>query len=537
MDDGTIVAIILALFFASLFLWWQHLNRTPPTWDEAIYLIDTWTEWNALFHGGLSALYRAFLTVDPGRVGLVPLIGVAGFIIAGPTAKAAILPFAALWIVAIISIFDFALQAGQHVFGLDRRRARAGATFACVFFATYPLTQVVSLGYYVEFPLMTAIAALNASAMRYWLSGRLFWAWVVGLAVALGLLCKVTFPAFAISAVGLVVWRLVIEGRSLRLVHGGLALMLPPLLIAAPVYITNARAIIELTGMLSSASMASVYGLGRAFDPAAILRFFTDLFSIYEFLTCALLSGAFLIWIWLTGARRGKLVTALILAATAVPLLVVATSNFKLERYAHPGFIGLFVLAGLGLGLLWRWTRLAALISAALFLLPAIKIGAVYNLLSPSRMAPVASLEAKLSGFQLMQRANSPDPRDWLIAELVAATNGLPRPVILLGTSATFHQNLLRFASLSRGFNQEYDSFLYQLYPNFIESDLLRYLDQHRTSAVLYKSPPYPMFLGNGVAAALAALSQRDDLVRTELPFEQPDRSHFILFVPKRASP
>jgi hypothetical protein len=527
----------LGLIFSALFLRWQLIDRTPPSWDEGLYLLDTWIEWNALHHGGLLAFYDAFLTTDPGRVGLLPLMGVLGFEIGGPSVKAALMPFAALWVLAIVCMFDFTANAGEYLLGLDTRRAGIAGLLAGLFFATYPLTQYVALGYYVEFPLMTAIAALNAAALRYWLTGSLRWAFAIGLVLALGLLCKVTFPAFALAGVGLTVWRLA-SNRSLRRMITALAtIALPVLVIPTPFYVKNAAAIAELTAWLSSAGLASVYGLGGGLDSAAILKFLLNLTSLYEFSLCALLACILLIWTATCRPLRAVTAAALILASTAAPLFVVATSNFKLERYAHPGFIGLFVLAGLGLALPWRWPKLAAPLTMVLLLAPIAKIAATYTVLPESALQPLAALQSRLGWLNVAVKVRSPDPRDWHIDDLVAATETLPGPIIMLGGSAAFHQALLQFTSRAHGGHQDYQGFIYQIYPNFTDADMLRFLDEHHSSPVLYKSPPYPLFLGNGVAAGLAALSQRDDLVRTELPFTQPDGSRFILFLPKKSGP
>src|SRR6266851_4363925 len=78
-------ASLLAITFAALFLQWQIIDNAPPEWDEAMFLLDGLDEFQASKIGGLGGFYKTFLTTNPGRLGLLPLIAQPGFWIFGPS--------------------------------------------------------------------------------------------------------------------------------------------------------------------------------------------------------------------------------------------------------------------------------------------------------------------------------------------------------------------------------------------------------------------------------------------------------------------
>src|SRR5262249_5750910 len=150
-----------------------------------------------------------------------------------------------------------------------------------------------------------------------------------------GLLAKVTFPAVTIAAVILVLWRLISDRSAILAARAIISLTLPTLLLAAPFYIRNFRTIVETTEYLSSASVASVFGLGGGMSLVPSLRFLGSMLLQYEFLICAILASAFALWC-LTHGTRSIIGLAIVALSSVIPFLIVALSNFKLERYAYP---------------------------------------------------------------------------------------------------------------------------------------------------------------------------------------------------------
>jgi hypothetical protein len=168
------------------------------------------------------------------------------------------------------------------------------------------------------------------------------------------------------------------------------------------------------------------------------------------------------------------------------------------------------------------------------------KVGVTNGIVPESFIARAASAQAQLQlqGWGLLRYARPPDSRDWHINELVDAARpdgDRPGVVVIVGGSPEFQQSLLRFTSLTRGQDQSYVSFLFQLYPDLVADDLLRFVESAMPSMVLYKSPPYdPPFLGNYADDVVRALSDPTRYTRHDLSIVQPDGSRFALYVPRR---
>lgn len=523
--------IVFALTIVTLFGWWLYVDRMPPAWDDAGYLLRTWERWQGLVDGGPRELYRVFLTNDPGRPNLHPLVGVLGFCAFGPSYKAALMPFALLWLVGIVAIYDVGRNAAERFF--DQRDGRPAGLFAVLLFALYPLTQMLSHLYLAEFPLVVMVAVLHAAAMRFWISGRAAWAFAAGFAGAIVMLGKVTFAPLCVAPAGLLVWRMIVDRSWPRaaLVTG--VSLISIALIPVPFYVRNLHEIIAVSIYLSSASVASVYGLGGALDPRASLAFIGWLLSRYEFLLCVLAAATLGVWVFVS--PRASRLGYLLLATSAVSLsMIVALSNFKDERYAYPGFAALFVLGGGGLALLRAKSRgIGGIAIVALVAIPLLKIGVTYGLVSPPTLAFLDRASARL-GLMLTVHAPPPNRSDWKIRSLVdelASVDATERPIYIIGGSPQFHAQGLRFESLRAGRDQAFTGFVHQSHPGSSHVDLLRSIAAAHPSAVLYKSPPYtPSFLGAGVDETVRELSRSPEYDREELKTVQPDGSRFIVF-------
>lgn len=521
---------VFSLAIVTLFGWWQYVDRMPPAWDEAGYLLLTWEKWRALVDRDPLELYRLFLSSDPGRPNVLPLIGTIGFWAFGPSDKAALMPFALLWLIGIAAIYDVARNAAERFF--DQRDGRPAGLLAVALFALYPATQALSHVYLTEFPLVVAVAALHAAAMRFWISGRAAWAFAVGFAGAIGMLGKVTFLPLAVAPAGLLVWRMIADRSWSRAALVAGVSLIPIALIPAPFYVRNLHEIVAVSTYLSSAGLASLYGLGGGLDPRASLAFIGWMLSQYEFLLCVLAAAALGVWVLLR--PRASRLGYLLLAMSAVSLFViVALSNFKTERYAYPAFAALFVLGGGGLALPWTTHRgIGGLAAAALFAIPVLKLGVTYGLVPP----PLAFLDRASARLGLMLAVHAPPPNrsDWNIRPLVdelAGVSAKGRPIYIIGGSPQFQAQVLRFESLRAGRDQAFAGFVYQQHPGLAHVDLLRSIASEDPAAVLHKSPPYtPSFLGAGVDETVRELSRSPEYERQELKTVQPDGSRFVLF-------
>lgn len=529
-------AAVLALLFAALFVRWQILDRAPPEWDEAMYLLDGLGEYQGAKSGGLTGFYHAFLSTNPGRVGLLALLAQPGFWLFGPSADAAIAPFALLCVLAVWAFHDFTYQVGRHGLKLGDREAGLAGIAAAILFILYPATGYQSNKYLAEFPLIVSVGVLNAAAMRYFLRGGVTWALAIGLAITAGFLAKITFPALAIIAAVLVLCRWWSDRNWRRIVVEALAILLPPLVIVGPFLVRNFGAIVEQTRFLASAQLAGLYGFGGAMDLATSVNFLFGLAHQYEFLLLNLLAAAALV---LGTARRPASATwlALLAAGYLVPLLIVAFSNFKIERYAYPGEGPLFCLAGLGLAALCAgrraWGYVALLLLA---IVPTIKF-AVANHLVPARAAVLvewshryANINERYSILRFEPTARGDVPA--LVREVNQAVG--PGPVILLGGAPDFHGALLTFESRLQGVDRIFTTFssITTQGPD-AQREMLAFVKAVAPAALLYKTPPYePAFLGRLVPETVQKLTEGGGYRAIDLAVSQPNGSQFKLLVP-----
>lgn len=518
-----ITALGLGTVFGLLCLRWQLTDRTLPTFDDASYLVAALAEYKAYLAGGFAGFYHAFLTNDPGRGGLLAVLAQPGFFLFGPGAKAAMFSFYLLWPLAVWSVFDFTSSCGSRLLDFSERAARVGGIVAALLFATNPLTQFLTSKYLTEFPLITFVALVHAGALRYFLTGRLGWALVVGFGLLGGVLAKVTFPAFLIVPAALVLGRWLTAFSWREFVFSSLLCATPTLVVAAPFYFTNWRTLLETTRFLTSAETASVYGLGGAWDIAASFQFVSNMLHAYEFLLCAVMSIVALAFGFRTGKKRAAW-GILLAAGFLVPFLIVAFSNFKQDRYAYPGYVPLFVLAGLGMGFVWTFLVPGSRLLIGLLLVPPMMKTAIGHSLLPPEALP---------RLPLVHRGLPPaDGRPWSLSEVVEAAeqHTVGDPIILVGASEAFHAAVLQFTSDLHGSSRKWGGFNYQSHPGLKVSDLTTFMDTVNPAAVVYKSPPYPLMLGTFVPETVQYLLDIG-FKKTDLPYTQPDGSRFTLYL------
>jgi hypothetical protein len=292
----------------------------------------------------------------------------------------------------------------------------------------------------------------------------------------------------------------------------------------------NYRAIAESTLFLSSANLARVYGLGGGGELAPSLTFAMSLLRQYELGGALLLSLLFIALY----VRQRAFWSIILFLGLALPIAIVAFSNFKQERYAYPGFALLFVLGGSCIALLWRRlpTVAAMGVTAALLAVPFIKVGVIYEILPRFVLSHVAWAGFGPYGVPV------PSTQDWGIDGILEnVRRHVPDGgIALLGGSPAFHQSLFNFYDNSRGGDHNFAGYLMQVNPDMTKDDLLRFVtDQKTFSAILHKTPPYtPAFVGLFAPEVFDELARSGDYDRFDLPIVQPDGSRFTLLRSKR---
>jgi len=264
------------------------------------------------------------------------------------------------------------------------------------------------------------------------------------------------------------------------------------------------------------------------------LQFIWMMLCQYEILLCVFPSLAFLFYLW--PARPKRKVFFVISISMIVPFLIIAFSNFKIERYAYPGYIGMFALAGCGISLIWVLPRAIAICLTILLLaIPWGKTALVYQFL-PAEFAPHISRVTTQLGFARYpwEPARQADSRDWKIKELAQVVEKAKRvegPIFLLGESTAYHPNLMIFVALTNRYNQRWVTFPHHSHPQMTASDLLKCLREEKPSVVLFKSPPYVLdFLARYLDEASSELSRSSEYIRSEASVTQPDGAKFTIF-------
>ena len=193
-------AVLVALVVAAVNAAWVLLDRSSPSFDQASYLTIAIQYNQAVDAGGLDALPDTMTALDPARGPLYVLLLMPVMAVLGNDQASG------LWLNALIAPVLY-VAAGEVAWRLTRSwRVRL---LAIVLVAGTPILVGLQHDTLVDF-LLAALAALSVWGLVG--SDHLLRRWPmvgVGVAMGLGTLTKVTFPAFVIGpAVVSLVWAL-----------------------------------------------------------------------------------------------------------------------------------------------------------------------------------------------------------------------------------------------------------------------------------------------------------------------------------------
>jgi len=165
---------------------WQRENVAPYWWDQASYLILSEHMRLAFEQDGVSGLWDAFLTLDPIRAPLVSALYAATYAVAGDSRESAQIVNYLSIVVLCLFLYGIGKRLGGPWCGL----AAAYVTMAA------PMMFSLSRQLLVEFPLTAAAAAaaylcIASNGLR-----RRGICALLGAAIGIGMLIKITFPAF-----------------------------------------------------------------------------------------------------------------------------------------------------------------------------------------------------------------------------------------------------------------------------------------------------------------------------------------------------
>ena len=298
-----ISAILLLAVFASSTLVWLMLDRAPLNWDDARYLANSLTVYDALTHGGVVGYLTKLNSVFGFKAPLISALPAPFYLLFGRRWHAAYL----VNIAAMLLLFGALYRIARRWWN-----ARA-AVFAIAIAGTMPLLYGLARWYMVEYVLTALTAAAVCVLVESdWLK-RDRHTLAFGAICGFGLLLKISFPLF-ILAPFLYVWI-----RSQRRARALLLVALPCLLLALPWYAVHLRPTLRFAFDSGYGTLAANYGTGPVWSLRAITVYLSHVaasgVSYYFFFLALLLS------LWAVLRRQGRLLVSS--AATAAPLLIV----------------------------------------------------------------------------------------------------------------------------------------------------------------------------------------------------------------------
>jgi 4-amino-4-deoxy-L-arabinose transferase-like glycosyltransferase len=309
----------LFVFFAAAACLWLRLNRAPPNWDDAWYLSNSLTLYDAWSDGGLIGLGRAFLKALGFKAPLITALPLPFYWIVGRRWHAAFGVNLAAMAVLFVAVW-----------GIGRRLASARAGVAAPYIAaTLPLLYGLSRWYLVEYPLTAAMALLFWAALAAGETEDLLYPAALGVLWGLGLLLKSDFPLFALPVTANVIYR-----RKDR-VRAAIAMAIPCFVLAAPWYALHWRATWENAIAAGFGPSAAVQGTGPVFSAGAVRLYLAmvverALSGYYAVLAAAAMALAIVL-------ERGAFLRRIApLALWAAPFLVFLFGGNKDVRYIAP---------------------------------------------------------------------------------------------------------------------------------------------------------------------------------------------------------
>lgn len=361
-------AVALAILAACANGVWILLDSSTPSWDQSHYMTVAMTYRNAFDAGGIPDVLHAIRTTDPMRGPLFPVLLWPFVSIFGPG------PRSALALDFLLSPLLY-VAAGQVAWLLFRDWIARLLTIGIV--ATLPLLVVLGHEILVDYLLVTLTTVslwllLLSDGFR-----RPGMAVATGVAMALGTLTKVTFPAFVagpllVVVVGMAIARRRADGEkppSLGLLarNVGLALLAYAIVIA-PWYVPNFEATVDYVRSTTSGPLSEGAGPTDPLTFEAIVSFTLVVVNQHAtwFVVLAGLAAATICAGRIRALFRRPLDPAPLLALAfplawfLVPYLSVATAHNQDVRLMASAMPALAVLVAAAIAAVeWRRAQLA----------------------------------------------------------------------------------------------------------------------------------------------------------------------------------
>jgi hypothetical protein len=434
---ATVFAIVLG--WAGLNGLWWYWNSTPPAWDQTDYLLTSIKFFDTFRDGGYSKLLHVFFktTSGFGRPPLLSLLPFPNYVLAGPGTKVAHLALLVFIPLLLLPLYGTGTRIGGEAAGLA----------ACLVAATMPLMVGLSRQYFVEFPLAAVVTATVYILFRLWEKEALWLYGALSVAVAAGLMLKVTYVVFVAPPLLVLAVLMIRQGRLQQFLALGAATSLG-LALAAFWYVPNLHRVLWDVHESGYGIEATPYGYG---GPGLFLgRLAYGGLSIYYTVLLAALALTLrrsFTPLWRTVKSERML---LLVSWVVVPLLVFLSAKGRDPRF----FLPALPAVALALGTFIGGRRKEGRTRFSLLFFPVVAtlvISFVPLSAFPQAKKPVATriYQALGSSFQ-----NPPLGReDWKTEEIVKLVLRLGRkgthPVrtVVLANHPQFHVNLFNYVA------------------------------------------------------------------------------------------
>lgn len=527
---------LLGVIFFLLSVRWSLLDKSPPAWDQGMYLFQASTLFESFKTNGFYNFVVSIFNIDKGRVPLLLVVVQPAFFVFGPSLDAAVISLNAFWFLLMWSIVGISRQIS-----VEPVQNKAGF-FSFTLFSFYPLTMLLAHNYLVELMLVALVSASLYSLVMLHQTQRQIWSLSAGFLIGCGLLTKVTFPAFVFpSFLFILLSHAKKQGINSTARVFWLAATLP-LIVAGPYYIHNIKEILQLTTLLSSHGLSQMYGFRAALDPIAIMEYLWVVFTNPVMVISFLCIGLSLLVAFVSSRNLKKFefldisdrnIWLIVMAIWFfIPLVLATLGEIKEPRYIYPALIPIFVLAGvsacrlnfrvIGFGLMLIFYAMA---------LPAYL--RVNDFLSGEKF-DFFRISSGLTTDSLI------DEREWKIDTLVQEiAAGVPvgtknNGILFLGGNRYYHMRLLDYYGLIQGVSLRYFALPYYANPNMTIEEALKFIDDQAPDGIISKGGQnWPEFSSRLDSAIIDKLNNNSNYVRNELKTVQPDGSKFTYFVRK----
>jgi 4-amino-4-deoxy-L-arabinose transferase-like glycosyltransferase len=471
---STRVAVALAILAAIANGVWILLDHSVPSWDQSHYLSTTLEYQRAFQSGGLIDLLRSINDVDTSHGPLFTILMLPFIRIFGASNSSGL---ALNLVIAPVLYFS----AGEIAWVLFRSWVARLLTIVLV--ATMPLMVGLFHNVLQDFLLVTLATLSLLLLLKSEGFQRRWMTWGMALAMGLGTLTKVTFPAFVagpllVVVVGVVASALAkrrgradtnFDGRQLVINLGGAAFVY--LVVAFAWYGPNFSATVDYVRSTTSGPLSEGAGPSDPLTFDAITSFTTGVVNSNLSWVILLLG---LVAVALNGGRLKALFSrplrweplqklAFLLAWALIPYLSVVTAHNQDVRLMAPALPAVAILVAVAIAAVrWRGARIA-LASVAVVVLSYQTLTHITDV-TPGFMpdqvkveiddyVAVIQLDSQPTGYEQLPGDDYGNPVIEYIEEVASVEPGglaLPRSVCLLESEAVINSNTMGFLAAAR---------------------------------------------------------------------------------------